>query len=342
MREQDGLIETRRMTAAGRKRVRRRAEAGELEQITRGVYCQRIAWERAKPAQKLKMRIAAESRRRPAAIVVGLSAAFLHELPRPTGMPLPEVVELGSFSGANANREHGVHMKHVGAWMKGHQQSLTTAYGDVAVSSPLAVCVQLLTWSDMTTSVVAIEGALQKKVLPILQLPDLERQILELPSARRVREGLGLISPYSESPRESEVKLRLYLEGFPVPYQQVSIFTGNGVLLGRVDFMFECGLILEYDGESKYYVEDQWWLDTVNAQALWNERMREKSIQNEGFEFFRVTKGTFRDGSWLLLLRRRLEELEELGKKAPQGRWSARGRAWGNLAERMGRAWDGE
>lgn len=89
-------------------------------------------------------------------------------------------------------------------------------------------------------------------------------------------------------------------------------------------------------------MEDQWWLDTVNAQALWNERMREKSIQNEGFEFFRVTKGTFRDGSWLPLLRRRLEELEELGKKAPQGRWAAQGRAWGSLAERMGRAWDGE
>ncbi|WP_151903176.1 hypothetical protein [Corynebacterium urogenitale] len=71
----------------------------------------------------------------------------------------------------------------------------------------------------MTTSVVAIEGALQKKVLPVFQLPDLEWQILELPSARRVREGLGLISPYSESPRESEVKLRLYMEGFSAPYQ---------------------------------------------------------------------------------------------------------------------------
>lgn len=56
-----------------------------------------------------------------------------------------------------------------------------------------------------------------------------------------------------------------------------------------------------------------------------------KSIQNEGFEFFRVTKGTFRDGRWVPLLKRRLEELQELGKKAPQGRWAARGRAWGRL-----------
>ncbi|QFQ02866.1 hypothetical protein CUROG_07585 [Corynebacterium urogenitale] len=119
MREQDGLIETRRMTAAGRKLVRRRAEAGELEQIARGVYCRRTAWEQAKPAERLRLRIVAEAHRRPAAIVVGLSAAFLYGFPRSTGRPLPEVVELGSFSGASANREQGVHIKHVGAWMKG-------------------------------------------------------------------------------------------------------------------------------------------------------------------------------------------------------------------------------
>ena len=174
----------------------------------------------------------------------------------------------------------------------------------------------------------AIESAFQRKLLSARAW----KQVVELigkrvagrKGAARARQALKLITPFSESPRESELKVALWRAGFAVPYQQVNIYARSGELLGRADFMFECGLVVEYDGRAKYNNS----LGTPLDRVLLNERTREKALQNEGFVVVRVDADSFWDQTYLAQIRTLLTHMQNAGFSAPKAQWRAAGRAW--------------
>lgn len=47
---------------------------------------------------------------------------------------------------------------------------------------------------------------------------------------------------HSESPRESQLKIRFWEHGLPAPFQQVNILNEGGWTIGRVDMFFDVGL----------------------------------------------------------------------------------------------------
>lgn len=191
------------------------------------------------------------------------------------------------------------------------------------------MCSELALWHPLETSVVCIESAFHRRLLPIDNWQETLVEIHELSAGKKgasaAREALKLVTPFSESPRESELKIALYRAGFPAPFQQVNIYDRRGELLGRADFMFDCGLIVEYDGRSKY---DNTFDLTPLDQVLMSERAREKAFQNEGFVILRVDADNFRDQSFLAQTRTLLETMNKAGFSVPRNQWRATGRAW--------------
>ncbi|MBC2682016.1 hypothetical protein [Corynebacterium anserum] len=243
----------------------------------------------------------------------------------------------------------------------------------VFISSPQALAAELLLWGSQLEGLVAIEAMLHQRKITIDAVePSLEFMKRRRGKSRKGRsaqdiakETLMLITDCSESPRESEVKYELWKAGFPAPYQQVDIFkaklSDNWVrkadFLGRVDFMFPCGLVVEYDGRDKYLdtksnayfdldgahssarlgmdgAHSSARLGKIDPQKIMEERQRERRIQNQGFEVIRIDAESFKEGAWLNEVRQSLERRRAEGRIAPEGKWHARAWAWGDRSGR--------
>jgi very-short-patch-repair endonuclease len=98
---------------------------------------------------------------------------------------------------------------------------------------------------------------------------------------RRLEDLLGLLDPRSESPGESRTRLALVAAGLPAPRLQFEIPTAEGVF--RADFAWpELMVILEFDGESKYFDY------RPTPDVLLAERRRENALVVEGWTLVRA------------------------------------------------------
>ncbi|WP_080792653.1 hypothetical protein [Corynebacterium pacaense] len=145
----------------------------------------------------------------------------------------------------------------------------------------------------------------------------------------KIRSAAELATPWSESPRESSLKVKLRRAGLPSPYQQVDLFDGRGRFVGRADFYFpEARLAVEYDGVTKtrgnFGVEPE-------AAAL-AEMRRARALLNAGHHLRRVDRHNYGNGEGVASIVAVYREL--VGGIAPAGRtlWVVRGGpAWVGL-----------
>jgi very-short-patch-repair endonuclease len=99
--------------------------------------------------------------------------------------------------------------------------------------------------------------------------------------SRRVERLLAALDVRAESPGETRTRLALAAERLPTPELQFEVMTEEG--LYRADFAWpELKVILEFDGESKYFAY------RPTAEVLLAERRRENALAAAGWVIIRI------------------------------------------------------
>ncbi|WP_258195019.1 hypothetical protein [Rhodococcus sp. OK519] len=103
--------------------------------------------------------------------------------------------------------------------------------------------------------------------------------------------ALAFLDGRSESVGESRSRAALDALGLPSPDLQASLLDPDGLLLGRVDFLFaDAGVVGEFDGKVKYGKYLRRGQDP--GDAVFAEKQREDRIRDAGWE---VARWTWRD-----------------------------------------------
>ncbi len=327
------LVDVRRIDPSQARKWQRWVEKGEAVRLTRGVYIPTGLWREISQqpnAAEIQAQafIVAEYLRyshRISAVVAGRSAAFLHGLPLEKFGP-PETVELASPKRSLMGR-NGRSERHLATPGQGQRAVLIpTEFGEIWTSGLLDTCHDLGLRHSLDDAVIATEAALHTKKITWHEWCNWRAWQSEQPirhGAQRARTAARLITRYSESPRESQLKIRFWEHGLPAPFQQVNILNEAGWTIGRVDMFFDVGLAIEYDGREKYG-------STASAieRALLQERQRENDIQARGITLLRITAETYHSGHAIEQVSEHFHALAARPTRPPCTLWSGGALAW--------------
>ena len=337
------LVDVRRIDPSQARKWQRWVEKGEAVRLARGIYIPAGLWReigQQPNAAEIQAQafIVAEYLRyshRIPAVVAGKSAAFLHGLPLEKFGP-PETVELASPKRSLMGR-NGRSERYLAAPGQGQRAVLIpTEFGEIWTSGLLDTCHDLGLRHSLDDAVIATEAALHTEKITWHEwrkwrawqdgLRDPAATPASAPlrhGAQRARTAARLITRHSESPRESQLKIRFWEHGLPAPFQQVNILNEGGWAIGRVDMFFDVGLAVEYDGRDKYG-------DTAPAieRALLKERQRENDIQARGITLLRVTAETYLSGRAIEQVIEHFHALAARPTRPPCTLWSGGALAW--------------
>jgi hypothetical protein len=202
------------------------------------------------------------------AFFCGVSAAALW------GMPLPlrfvaerqPDLEVGVANPARAIRRQDAR----GRRLKISPTDVTAWHG-VRLTTPAR------TWCDLALTLslgelVAAGDALLFHERPVVSRRELLDAVIAHPGrrGRRVlRRALELLSEFSESPKESELRVIVVTSGFPAPEVNPEIFDEVGRFVARVDLLFRNEKsILEYQGDQHRSDIRQWRRDLTRRAEL--------------------------------------------------------------------------
>ena len=337
------LVDVRRIDPSQARKWQRWVEKGEAVRLARGIYIPAGLWReigQQPNAAEIQAQafIVAEYLRyshRIPAVVAGKSAAFLHGLPLEKFGP-PETVELASPKRSLMGR-NGRSERYLAAPGQGQRAVLIpTEFGEIWTSGLLDTCHDLGLRHSLDDAVIATEAALHTEKITWnawrtwRAWQDGLRDPAATPAtapirhgAQRARTAARLITRHSESPRESQLKIRFWEHGLPAPFQQVNILNEGGWAIGRVDMFFDVGLAVEYDGREKYG-------STTPAieRALLKERQRENDIQARGITLLRVTAETYLSGRAVEQVSEHFHTLAARPTRPPCTLWSGGALAW--------------
>lgn len=327
------LVDVRRIDPSQARKWQRWVEKGEAVRLARGIYIPAGLWReigQQPNAAEIQAQafIVAEYLRyshRIPAVVAGKSAAFLHGLPLEKFGP-PETVELASPKRSLMGR-NGRSERYLAAPGQGQRAVLIpTEFGEIWTSGLLDTCHDLGLRHSLDDAVIATEAALHTEKITWSAWRtwlDWQRGQPIRHGAQRARTAARLITRHSESPRESQLKIRFWEHGLPAPFQQVNILNEGGWTIGRVDMFFDVGLAVEYDGCDKYG-------DTAPAieRALLKERQRENDIQARGITLLRVTAETYLSGRAIEQVSEHFHTLAARPTRPPCTLWSGGALAW--------------
>ena len=255
------------------KRLRSRAQRGEIMQVYRGVYLDPEGTKLDSLTSDLKhvIRLAAISHTLSTSVVSGVSAALLHGLPIPwKHCRVP--VTVTRASGGTGSRWLRVRDGELG------EHEIVTVHGirTTSLHRTLRDLHEVLGPDDLLA---AADMALHLGV----DLSEVLSGSRHAQGMRRLRDHASLLS---ESPTESRSRSILLRFGIPAPIPQLEVFDEHGKLLGRGDLGWpEFATLGEYDGRSKY---GELLAQGVTAtDAIFAEKDRETDIRNQGWQFAR-------------------------------------------------------
>ena len=336
------LVDVRRIDPSQARKWQRWVERGEAVRLARGVYIPASLWREISQdpdaeAIKAQAYIVAEYLRythKIPALAAGKSAAFLHGLPLERFGP-PETVELASPKRAMMGR-NGRSERYLAAPGQGRRAvPIATEFGEIWTSGLLDTCHDLGLRHSLDDAVIATEAALHTKKLTWREWrewlewqeglcnPETKPHALNRKGTQRARTAARLITPCSESPRESQLKIRFWESGLPAPLQQVNILNADGWTIGRVDMFFDVGLAVEYDGREKYGTTEE-----AVRRALLQERQRENDIQARGITLLRVTAETYQTGTAIRQVSEHFDVLAARPARPPSTLFSGGTPAW--------------
>lgn len=203
------------------------------------------------------------------------SAALLWDLPMRT-MDL-ELVRLSPLVGRPGNPKAGdgyhLHCRPV----PDHQVELVCGLPSTDAVRTVVDCATMV---PLDWAVAISDAALHRRLFTADDLAAAATGIRRIKGAQRVRALPEACSALAESPGESLLRRRLVRLGLE-PRQQVTLSTIPGH--PRVDFLVDDCLIIEFDGRSKYGLNDD------PERAHWEEKQRQDRLVEAGYEVIRIT-----------------------------------------------------
>ncbi|MDK8891076.1 hypothetical protein QQA05_06635 [Corynebacterium macclintockiae] len=367
------LIEAKELPESARRGL---ARGRKHHKIAPGIYAERAHWDELPRAEKVRLHAIAHGLSCTNGVLCGRSAALLHGLPI-AGRAEPNA-EIGYYPHGGTTAKINLRTRrtlHVTAAHRTELLQVKTATGlcEIQLTSVNDTIVDLARWHSVTDAVVAGDCAARSN-FGGLEIPDFLAELRacvaslrKLRGIAKAREALRLINGASESPRESELKVKLWEAGLPAPLQQVELHY-EGYFAGRVDFFYPCGLVIEYDGQGKYQpgmVEagdnrlSRGGGGGVNgsepggarglnsdgsgyafgtggvineeifaARQILSERKRERKLQNLGLRIYRVDRNNFRDGTAIADICRIHQQMTRQGLEFPGTNYRGGVPAW--------------
>ena len=268
---QAGVLSTTDAARVGVSAVQLDAQvrAGELVRVRRAAYVLRTVHEAADPEGRYVLRARAILRTRPKLDAVSHHAALLLADIDTYDVDLA-IVDLVSAvratrvrSGLRTHPSWGVGVEVVDGWSR--------------VVAPIALC-QLAAGSGVVAAVCSMDDALHDRRCTTEQL---RSAVSRLPEYHRdaAERAIALTDPGCESVGETRTRLMLADLGFALESQQ-TLLRGN-VFVGRVDFLVEGLVVVEFDGLVKYAGQQ-------GRAALAAEKARESAIVDLGYEVVRL------------------------------------------------------
>ncbi|MFF1632777.1 hypothetical protein [Leifsonia sp. NPDC058248] len=238
-----------------------RLRAGDLRAPFRGVR------EPSDAEITLLSRCAALNTRMPPAEAFShTTAALLLGLPLPLRLSRPDVLHLSVPRPNRTPRIRGV---------IGHQPALRD--GDVVESAGFRVTSPARTWCDLAphlsvAELVAVGDAIVHWRRPRASVAELSCAAARLrgrPGASVALAAGGLLHERSESPQESELRVRFVQGGLPRLDVNVDLRDRHGRFVARPDLRFpEFRVIVEYEGDHHRTARTQWRRDLKRTIAL--------------------------------------------------------------------------
>ncbi|WIM70728.1 hypothetical protein [Corynebacterium suedekumii] len=300
-------------------------QGGNAVRLARGIYIPTDTWRTLDRRSRAVARIVAAGRTAPTLMVAGKSAAVIH------GMPLPgyddthdiELAGCGATSGRRSTR--GFRYRNIPPAHQLLVETVSTRFGPVHVSPPSMAGLDVARWHDLAAGVRCLDHAL---ATGLTTREDIERVIQvgnRVTGVGTMREAGRLATPWSQSPRESDLKVALWRAGLPPPQQQVMLFDADGVFLARLDFFWpEIGFGVEYDGQGKFTGEFGVPVEVSARQDM----ERQHRIVNLGVLLFRVDRSTYLDGSAVAGIVGMHGRVAERGIPLAPAFWRGGGLAW--------------
>lgn len=122
------------------------------------------------------------------------------------------------------------------------------------------------------------DAALRAGLVTKDQLIETANRLRFRPGSPAARAAADFADGRSESVGESRLRVLMADQGLPAPELQVEIRDAAGRLLGRVDFLVEKSLVVEFDGAQKYQ----------STKDLVAEKWREDRIREQGYAVVRL------------------------------------------------------
>ena len=244
------------------------ARSGQLVRVRRGAYVLRDAHDSATAEERYCLRVKAILRTRPSMDAASHHAAALLHGVDTYGVDL-SVVDV--VARVRATRLRSGLRTHPGLGLTAHRGP-----GSNVVALPTALC-QVAGGSGVVAAVSSMDDALHDGRCTTEELRDAVALVPEHHRATAER-AISLVDPACESVGETRTRLLLRDLGFTVASQQ-NIVAGRR-FLGRVDFLVEGLVVVEFDGLVKYEGQD-------GRSALAAEKARESAIVDQGYEVVR-------------------------------------------------------
>ncbi|MDJ0318534.1 type IV toxin-antitoxin system AbiEi family antitoxin domain-containing protein [Arthrobacter antibioticus] len=278
-------------------------KSGLLLRIRHGAYTKMAQWQGKFPSEKDALRIAAHFKAtRGNSLYSHVSAARLLGLYVWNADAIIHVTTPSSCSATSAVPGVRVHRRALEAGA--HQQIRHPRLGTVRVTRLEQTIVDCARTESFVTAVIIGDcglhnGASLEVMHQLLSMLTGRRGVR---AARRVLEALSI---GSESAGETRLRLAVAEMDVPQPEYQVWLrAAGNNY---RVDGAWrDIKLALEFDGKTKYFAYKR------TEDAIYEERLRERELMEEGWSFLRVEWKHLAEREWL---ERRILASRELARR---------------------------
>ena len=245
------LCEDAALTGTSRSALGRRAcgPQADLYRLRPGAYVRRPEWVGLYPEQRHLVRVCASrlvGNGRGASVALAReSAAVVHEIPM-IGR-LPDTLEYVAPGGTGGQRTRVSHV------LPSPQDTPVEEVHGIPVVGAVQTVVDLMRRRPFRSGLVSLDHALRQGLATKEQLLD---AVASQPGCRgneRARRCIRYGSALAESVGESLSRALMIEAHIPMPDLQVSYYTQDGELVGRVDFAWPALRVVgEFDGRVKY------------------------------------------------------------------------------------------
>jgi len=226
------------------------------------------------------------------AVISHASAAVLHGLPYVDTPVVPTLtVERGQRG------EPGIYVAKLAS-------ADVTQRDGLPITTPSRTLVDVMREARDRGAAQALADGAMRSGLTLEDVGGALRRARGWPGVRQAREAWQHADARAESPHES--RCRVWFRDAELPEPELQVVLGDGSCTYRVDFLFRAQrTVVEADGRLKY----------TDPAALWEEKVREDWLRDQGFEVVRAIWSDHRDKGHDLVRRTR-RAFERAGRRA--------------------------